>query len=290
MFAANKQRWGELGSARSGRHADLVTQMGKVGGVLTGLRHASHDVVVIADDDVRWTSTQLRKQCGASMAQRSFGPRTISRRLGGTRTGIPAGRLSPEQRAVTGRDTGGRPDTILRVGGYDGTAVFENLELVRTLEAGGGTQVVALDLLVARLPPTTADFWNQRLRQAYDEWARPTRLLFGPRSCRSSCSAVAERGSPWSSHRSRSRRWAGGRRWRAERVRDHRRAVDTVLGPRAVGDELVGAGRPPDGRCALRIRPASPGGEPPLRAAKAVPRLSFERAPPTITRWHAATG
>jgi hypothetical protein len=70
-----------------------------------------------------------------------------------------------------------RREAMLRAGGYDGAVMFENLELVRTIEASGGTEVVALDLLVARVPPTTAHFWSQRVRQAYDEWARPARLL-----------------------------------------------------------------------------------------------------------------
>jgi hypothetical protein len=62
-------------------------------------------------------------------------------------------------------------------GGYDGTALFENLELVRTVEAAGGRADVALDLVVVRRPPTTAHFLGQRARQAYDEWARPWRLV-----------------------------------------------------------------------------------------------------------------
>jgi hypothetical protein len=87
-------------------------------------------------------------------------------------------------RILIARATGGDwPGTLvvdrgalLRAGGYDGSALFENLELVRTLEAAGGHQVLALDLLVERIPPTAGHFWSQRVRQAYDEWARPGRL------------------------------------------------------------------------------------------------------------------
>jgi hypothetical protein len=68
---------------------------------------------------------------------------------------------------------------LMRAGGYDGAALFENLELVRTLQASGGTERVALDLLVARRPPTTRHFLGQRVRQAYDETARPPYLLAG---------------------------------------------------------------------------------------------------------------
>jgi hypothetical protein len=72
---------------------------------------------------------------------------------------------------------GVRRGRLLAAGGYDGTAMFENLELVRTVQAVGGTEVVASDVHVRRLPPTTAHFVGQRVRQAYDELARPWRLV-----------------------------------------------------------------------------------------------------------------
>jgi hypothetical protein len=61
-------------------------------------------------------------------------------------------------------------------GGYDGRAMFENLELVRTVLAAGGREGLLLGTFVARRPSTTRHFWSQRVRQAYDELARPARL------------------------------------------------------------------------------------------------------------------
>jgi hypothetical protein len=55
--------------------------------------------------------------------------------------------------------------------------MFENLELVRTVRAAGGREVLALDLHVARRPPTSAHFRRQQIRQAYDEFARLPRLV-----------------------------------------------------------------------------------------------------------------
>jgi hypothetical protein len=54
--------------------------------------------------------------------------------------------------------------------------MFENLELVRTVTASGGVEAIPLGLYVRRLPPTADHFWSQRVRQAYDEFARPRRL------------------------------------------------------------------------------------------------------------------
>ena len=48
---------------------------------------------------------------------------------------------------------------------------------MRTIRAGGGREHQALDLFVARRPPDASRFWSQRVRQAYDELARPGRLL-----------------------------------------------------------------------------------------------------------------
>jgi hypothetical protein len=42
--------------------------------------------------------------------------------------------------------------------------------------AAGGREAVPLDLFVARRPSSARHFWSQRVRQAYDELARPWRL------------------------------------------------------------------------------------------------------------------
>jgi hypothetical protein len=42
--------------------------------------------------------------------------------------------------------------------------------------ASGGIAYCPLDLYVRRKPPHTTHFWSQRVRQAYDEFARPWRL------------------------------------------------------------------------------------------------------------------
>jgi hypothetical protein len=69
-----------------------------------------------------------------------------------------------------------RRSLVLDAGGYDGDVLFENLELLRTVRAAGGTILTPLDLYVRRLPPGTGHFLGQRVRQAYDELARPARL------------------------------------------------------------------------------------------------------------------
>ena len=151
---------------------------GKVRGVLTGVRVASHEAIVIADDDVRHTPQTLTALLSALASadivrpQNFFSPLPWHARIDSARTLI---------NRVTGGDWPGtlaiRRSTLRRTGGYDGNVLFENLELVRTVVAAGGRFVSLDSLFVRRLPPTTLHFWNQRIRQAYDEFARPFRLF-----------------------------------------------------------------------------------------------------------------
>lgn len=155
-----------------------VTPMGKVGGVMTGVVLASHDHVVIADDDVFYTDDDLRRldehldTSDVVRPQNWFDPLPWHARW-------DTGRMLLNR--MTGGDWPGtigiRRSTLLRAGGYAGDVLFENLELVRTIEAAGGRAAVDLGLLVRRHPPSTGQFLDQRVRQAYDELARPWRLL-----------------------------------------------------------------------------------------------------------------
>ena len=156
---------------------ELVTSMGKVGGVLTGLRLAVHERVVIADDDVRYTLETLARVVTllegyhVVRPQNYFDPLPWHARYDTARTLL--NRLSGGDWPGT---LGVRRSALRATDGYDGGAMFENLELVRTVRAVGGSEVVPLDLFVARRPPSVRHFFLQRVRQAYDELARPLRF------------------------------------------------------------------------------------------------------------------
>jgi hypothetical protein len=154
---------------------DLLNQ--KVAGVITGGRRASHPRVIIADDDVRYDEDGLQAMADALdrvdvvRPQNYFAPLPWHAYLDTARTLI---------NRVTGGDWPGtlgvRWPVLRATGGYDGNVLFENLELVRTVIAAGGVEECATGLYVRRLPPSTRHFWSQRVRQAYDELARPARL------------------------------------------------------------------------------------------------------------------
>lgn len=157
--------------------ADLTGRYGKVNGVVTGVRAAKHERVVIADDDVRYDDEGLERmstllaQADLVRPQNFFDPlpwhakwdtaRTlVNRSFGADFPGTLGVRRSP----------------LLAAGGYDGDCLFENLELIRTVQAVGGRVVSPLDFYVRRLPPPAGHFWSQRVRQAYDDFALPARM------------------------------------------------------------------------------------------------------------------
>ncbi len=174
VFADHQRRW-----ERFARHLrpEESTLMGKVGNVMAGLRAATHERVVIADDDVRLgpeIDELVARLDSADVVrpQNYFDP-------------LPWHAAWDSGRSLINRVTGGdwpgvlalRRSVLLEAGGYAGDVMFENFELCRTIESAGGRHALADDVFVRRLPPTMRHFWSQRVRQAYDELARPLRLV-----------------------------------------------------------------------------------------------------------------
>ena len=175
-FALDRVAW--RGFARHEPPApDVHGAYGKVRGVVTGVRVASHERVVIADDDVRYGVAELERVVAALEHHDLVSPQNHFEPLVWHAVWDSARSLL--NRAL-GHDYPGtlavRRSTFLRLGCYDGDALFENLELMRTVRAGGGSVHHALDVHVARRPPTARHFLSQRVRQAYDDFARPARL------------------------------------------------------------------------------------------------------------------
>lgn len=175
-FAVNAGAWPSRVRhvAPDPRHASL---MGKVPGVLTGLDLAKHEGVVIADDDVRYAPGQLAQIArllhdhDVVRPQNYFAPLPWHAVWDTARTLLnrSLARDFPGTLAV-------RRSTLRATGGYDGDVLFENLELIRTVQAHGGRVASPLDLYIRRLPPDAGHFLGQRVRQAYDDFAIPARM------------------------------------------------------------------------------------------------------------------
>jgi hypothetical protein len=152
---------------------------GKVVGAMTGVHLARHELVVLADDDVRYDLATLVDvvvllgDADLVRPQNVFSSWPWHARWDGARSLL--------NRAVAADwpgTFGVRRSALRRTSGWDADVLFENLELVRTLRAAGARVVDAPEVLVPRRPPTTAHFLNQRVRQAYDDVAQPWRLAW----------------------------------------------------------------------------------------------------------------
>src|SRR3954453_15304219 len=176
VFAANAAAWGE-----QVRHVPPAPGeawlMGKVAGVRTGVELARCERVVIADDDVRYKPEALRRTAELLEGHDLVRPQNYFDRL-------PWHARWDTARTLLNRSLGHdfpgtlavRRSRMLAMGMYDGDVLFENLELMRTVRAHGGSVASPLDLYVARVPPSAAHFWGQRARQAYALFALPPRV------------------------------------------------------------------------------------------------------------------
>lgn len=177
VFAAHAAAWRDLPLRHLPPDPDLDFAMGKVNGVWTGLRRPGPERVVIADDDVRWPLPALREavalldRVDVVRPQNVFDPAPWHARWDTGRSLLNRAFAAdwPGTLAV-------RRSVLHRAGGYDGHAMFENLELVRTVQAVGGRELPVRGLYVPRRPPTARHFRGQRVRQAYDSFAQPGRL------------------------------------------------------------------------------------------------------------------
>ncbi len=151
---------------------------GKVAGVMTGVKLGRHDRIVIADDDIRYSVRSLARTIRLLDSAEIVRPQNYFLRLPWHARWDTARSLI--NRAV-GADYPGtlavRRGAVLAAGGYDGDVLFENLELIRTITAHGGREVRANTVFVGRTPPSVAHFLGQRVRQAYDDFAQPGRLV-----------------------------------------------------------------------------------------------------------------
>jgi hypothetical protein len=155
---------------------------GKVNGVHTGVDLATWENIILADDDIRYTTDDLRyvcdRLCRYEMVrpQNYISPLPWWARIETARMLINRGMLR----------TGDYPGTCafrrsfyLRVGHYDGDVLFDNEEIVRHFRLNGADVFCALGTFILKRPPTFLKWLEQRPRQAFEDFAmRAKTVLF----------------------------------------------------------------------------------------------------------------
>ncbi|GII94483.1 glycosyltransferase [Sinosporangium siamense] len=177
LFERHSETWeGFVRHVRPDR--DLRFANGKVSGVISGMRRARAERVIVADDDVRYGEAELARMHALLATADLVRPQNYFHPL-------PWHARWDTARILLNRSIGAdypgtfgvRRSTFRRMGGYDGDVLFENLELIRTVRSFGGREHRPLGLYVRRLPPDAQRFRSQRVRQAYDDLAQPARML-----------------------------------------------------------------------------------------------------------------
>ena len=177
VFHEHDGAWGPLC-----RHARVDPQYrylnGKVNGIHTGVDLSSCEKIIIGDDDIRYTHADIERMCSLLDQHEMVRPQNYLRPL-------PWWARMESARMLLNRallPTGDYPGTcgflratMRRVGHYEGDVLFDNEEIVRHVALHGARICNALDFLILKRPPTLSKWWEQRPRQAYEDfvmWAK----------------------------------------------------------------------------------------------------------------------
>lgn len=172
VFAAHARAW-----AGACRHVAVDPQYkylnGKVNGVHTGVDLASCELVVLADDDIRYTAEDVARACALLERHEMVRPQNYLAPLPlWART--ESARMLINRGALRAGDYPGtcafRRSACLRVGHFDGDVLFDNEEIVRHFALNGADVVCATDFFILKRPPTFAKWLEQRPRQAYEDF------------------------------------------------------------------------------------------------------------------------
>lgn len=176
VFVANREAW-----APRVRHLPVMNRprrYGKVIGVHVGMEAASHEAVIVADDDVRYSRPALEAMCEALRTADLVRPQNYFDPMPWYAAWDTARTLLNRALAADSPGTlGVRRSFFVAMGGYSDEVMYENLELIRTVTAHGGRVAERPDIYVRRLPGTLRRFLEQRPRQAYDDFAQPGKLI-----------------------------------------------------------------------------------------------------------------
>jgi hypothetical protein len=146
---------------------------GKVNGIHTGIDLALTGQVILADDDIRYTVDDIDVICelldryDMVRPQNYLSPLPWWGRMEGARMLLNRALLRSADYPGT---CALRRSTMLRLGHYDGDVLFDNEEIVRHFALHGACIFYANDRFILKRPPTLRKWWEQRPRQAYEDF------------------------------------------------------------------------------------------------------------------------
>jgi hypothetical protein len=145
----------------------------KVNGIHTGVRLASTEKIILADDDIRYGAAEIERvselleNFDVVRPQNFLSPLPWWGRMEAARMLINRATLRTADYPGT---CAFRRSVMLRVGPYDGDVLFDNEEIIRHFARAGATISYATNLFVRKCPPTFRKWIEQRPRQAYEDF------------------------------------------------------------------------------------------------------------------------
>src|SRR5256714_853183 len=145
----------------------------KVNGIHTGVRLASTEKIILADDDIRYAAEEIDRVCELLDQFEVVRPQNFLSPLPWWAR-MEAARMLINRATLRTGDYPGtcafRRRAMLRVGPYDGDVLFDNEEIIRHFAKAGATVNYAANLFVRKRPPTFRKWVEQRPRQAYEDF------------------------------------------------------------------------------------------------------------------------
>lgn len=145
----------------------------KVNGIHTGVALAKNDKIILADDDIRYSSENIAEVLAlldrfeVVRPQNFLEPLPLWARAESARMLINRATLPTADYPGT---CAFRRETMMRVGHYDGDVLFDNEEIIRHFARAGARICYANDLFVRKRPPSFHKWLEQRPRQAYEDF------------------------------------------------------------------------------------------------------------------------
>lgn len=145
----------------------------KVNGIHTGIALATRPKIVLADDDIRYTSATLQRVLSLLDDFDVVRPQNFLRPLPWWGR-MEAARMLVNRATLPAADYPGTcafwKTVMLETGNYDGDVLFDNEEMIRHFASHGCMIAYASDLFVRKRPPVFRKWLEQRPRQAYEDF------------------------------------------------------------------------------------------------------------------------
>ena len=171
VFDVHAREWNNC--KHIGVHPTYTCLNGKVNGILTAVPLASHEKIILADDDVRYNAEDIRRMVEnldkfeVVRPQNYFDPLPVWAKLDAAR--ILLNRAFIPEGDFPGT-FGFRKNVFEAAGHFDGDVLFDNEELIKHFENHGANILYATDFFILRKPPTLKKWLEQRPRQAYEDF------------------------------------------------------------------------------------------------------------------------